>query len=146
MNLRLTLCIFDSGYRVVGVNPLPVEEALTNGVAIASEFIVFCVAGTILVVEYKMSERSSSAKAAAAKKEKDEAQQELDDRFETLDTKILVLAERLQSLEKAIAAQEQRHTKVCSLYMKNSLCSCELKIYRRHLTRSAVVWTCIQLI
>lgn len=115
MNLRWTLCIFDVGYRVVGVNPLPVEEALTNGVAIASEFIVFCVAGTILVVEYKMSERSSSAKAAAAKKEKDEAQQELDDRFETLDTKILVLAERLQSLEKAIAVQEQRHTKVCLL-------------------------------
>lgn len=97
---------------MVGVNPLPVEEALTNGVAIASEVIVFCVAGTILVVEYKMSERSSSAKAAAAKKEKEEAQQELDDRFETLDTKLLVLAERVQGLEKAIAAQEERHTKV----------------------------------
>lgn len=100
------------GYRVVGINPLPAEEALTNGVAIASEFIVFCVAGTILVVEYKMSERSTSAKAAAAKKEKDEAQQQLDDRFETLDTKILVLAERLKGLEKAIAAQEERQTKV----------------------------------
>lgn len=100
------------GYRVVGVNPLPTEEALNSGVTIASEIIVFCVAGSILVYEYRASEESSAAKTAAANKVAMEAQQQLDDRFETLDTKLLVLAEKLQALEKTIAAQEAAKEKV----------------------------------
>lgn len=96
----------------MGVNPLPVEEALNSGVTIASEIIVFCVAGSLLAYEYNASEESNARKSAAAAKATQEAQQQLDDRFEALDTKILVLADRVQGLEKAIAAQEARHTKV----------------------------------
>lgn len=94
------------GYRVVGINPLPKEEALNNGVTIVSEILVFFVAGTILVYEYKVSEESNAAKAAAAAKVQRETKQQLDDRFEVLDTKLLVLADRIQELEKQAAARQ----------------------------------------
>lgn len=96
---------------MVGVNPLPTEEALNSGVTIASEIIVFTVAGTLLVYEYTMSERSNAAKTAAANQAAAAAQQQLDDRFEKLETKVLVLAQRVQSIEKSIAEQEAKNAK-----------------------------------
>lgn len=95
--------MYSTGYRIVGVPPLPKEEALNNGVSIVSEFLVFCVAGSILIYEYNASEQSSAAKAAVAAKEKEEAKQRLEDRLCAIDTQLLVLADRLQSVEKTQA-------------------------------------------
>jgi hypothetical protein len=89
----------------VGVAPLPQEEALNGGVAIVSEILVFFVAGSILVYEYQVNEASNAAKVAAAAKEKNDAKQQLEDRLSAIDTQLLVLADRLQTLEKAQAAQ-----------------------------------------
>jgi Flp pilus assembly protein TadB len=88
------------------VAPLPQEEALNGGVAIVSEILVFFVAGSILVYEYQVNEVSNAAKAAAAAKEKNDAKQQLEDRLSAIDTQLLVLADRLQTLEKAQAQQE----------------------------------------
>ena len=49
---------------------------------------------------------SNAAKAAAAAKEKNDAKQQLEDRLSAIDTQLLVLADRLQTLEKAQAQQE----------------------------------------
>jgi hypothetical protein len=94
----------------VGVAPLPQEEALNSGVSIVSEILVFFVAGSILVYEYQVSEASNAAKAAAAAKEKNDAKQQLEDRLSAIDTQLLVLADRLQTLEKAQAQQEANAT------------------------------------
>lgn len=112
---------------MVGINPLPKEEALNSGVTIVSEIIVFFVAGTILVYEYKVSEESNAAKSAAAAKVQRETKQELDDRFEVLDTKLLVLAERIQELEKQAAARQSGGA--VSVYLCTRACSCVLRWY-----------------
>jgi hypothetical protein len=86
---------------VVGVPPLSTEDALSSGVTIGSEFLVFCVAGGILIYEYNVSEKSNAAKAAVAAKEREEARQRLEDRLCAIDTQLLVLADRLQAVEKS---------------------------------------------
>mmetsp|Transcript_2511 Transcript_2511/g.5300 ORF Transcript_2511/g.5300 Transcript_2511/m.5300 type:complete len:262 (+) Transcript_2511:21-806(+) len=98
--------ILASGYRIVGIPPIPHEQALNDGVSIVSDVLVFCVAGTILWYEYNAAEHSAAIKAAAAQKEKDDAKQDLENRLSSLDTQLLVLADRLQNIEK-IQAQEQ---------------------------------------
>ena len=98
---------------MIGVNPLPREEALNSGVTVVSEIIVFVVGGTILVYEYKVSSANDARKASIAAKEKSDAKQALDDRFEVMETKILVLADKIQTLETSIAAQSEQN-QVCS--------------------------------
>ena len=75
---------------------------MNNGVGIVSEVLVFCIAGTILVYEYNISEEASAAKAADAAKEKADEKQRLEDRLAVIDTQLLVIADRLKTTEKAL--------------------------------------------
>lgn len=66
------LNILASGYKILGVKPLPEEDALSRGVNFLSESFVFLVGGTIIVVEYSRSEAKSAIKAEQqAQKEAD---------------------------------------------------------------------------
>lgn len=57
------LNVLASGYKILGIKPLPEEEALARGVNFLSEAFVFLVGGGIIVVEYNRSEEKSAIKA-----------------------------------------------------------------------------------
>lgn len=89
------------------INPLPVPEALSSGVTIASEILVFTVAGTILVYEVKVSDDANTAKAAAAAKAKEEEKQQLDDRFRALESKMIDISDRINVIENILNRSTQ---------------------------------------
>ncbi len=51
------------GIKVLKINPLPEEDALSRGVNFLSECFVFTVAGTIIIIEYNRSETKSAIKS-----------------------------------------------------------------------------------
>lgn len=74
-----------------------------------------------MVYEYNLSERTNAAKAALAAKEKEEAEQKLRDRWSTIDTQLLILADKLQALEKSHAELQANST-----VRRSYLCFCSL--------------------
>jgi optic atrophy 3 protein len=90
---------FASGYKVVGINPLPEEDALSRGINFMSEFLVFSIAGGIIIIEYARSEEKNAQKAEQIRIKEAEFKEYLEQRFSSLDTK-------LQSLERQIHSQE----------------------------------------
>lgn len=75
-----------------------------------SEMVVFCVAGSILVYEYQASEKSSAEKAAIAAKKSADEKQRLEDRLTSMDAQLLILADKLQNLEKVQGQQQANGT------------------------------------
>ncbi len=90
---------------MVGINPLPVPEALSSGVTIASEIIVFTVAGAILIYEVRVSDEANNLKMAAAAAAKEEEKRLLEDRFMALESKLVSIADRICAIEKTLEVQ-----------------------------------------
>ncbi len=103
--------VLASGYKILGIKPLPEDEALSRGVNFLSESFVFLVGGTIIVVEYQRSEAKSAVKAEQqAQKEADFLARvtAIEDRLAELgatqsgnaDNQLFDLNRRLESVEK----------------------------------------------
>lgn len=97
--------VLASGYKILGVNPLPEEEALARGINFLSESFVFVVAGSIIIIEYARSEAKSALKAQQAAEAEAQFRQYLESKFDALSSDIQILNERIKNLE--IAAEEQ---------------------------------------
>lgn len=106
------LNVLASGYKILGIKPLPEEEALARGVNFLSESFVFLVGGGIIVVEYNRSEEKSALKAQKeAMKEADflrrlsEAEAKLakiEQEKGDFDDKTFDLDQRLKNVEKVM--------------------------------------------
>lgn len=99
--------VIASGYKILGVNPLPEEEALSRGVNFLSESFVFTVAGTIIIVEYSRSETKNALKAQKAAEEESRFRQYLDDKFAALSADLHFLRDRVEKLETIVEEQRQ---------------------------------------
>jgi len=110
------LNVLASGYKILGIKPLPEDEALSRGVNFLSEAFVFLVGGGIIIVEYSRSEAKNALKAEqTAQKEADLLQRLTDIEFKlsllkntsfedgtnSEEDKLFDLDKRLQTVEKA---------------------------------------------
>mmetsp|Transcript_13886 Transcript_13886/g.23004 ORF Transcript_13886/g.23004 Transcript_13886/m.23004 type:complete len:157 (+) Transcript_13886:104-574(+) len=82
-----------AGFKYVGVKPLPKEEALSKGVNFISEFFIFSVAVSVVVIENFRSDY-----LGAIKKEKEAAE---------IKRKQDILEQRFTSIEQAIQEIEE---------------------------------------
>lgn len=80
--------VFASGYKFLGVKPLPVDEALDVGVSYLADGIVIFLGATVIIIEYKRGEAKNAVKAekAAAKELADKLA--LEARFSDIEQKI----------------------------------------------------------
>jgi hypothetical protein len=81
------------GIKVLKINPLPEEDALSRGVNFLSECFVFTVAGTIIIIEYNRSETKSAIKS------KKDAEREADflSRLGSLESQLAELSSKEQN-------------------------------------------------
>lgn len=80
--------VFASGYKFLGVKPLPADEALDMGVSYLADGIVIALGATVIIIEYKRGELKNAIKAekAAAKEEADKVA--LEARFSDIELRI----------------------------------------------------------
>ena len=55
--------VIASGYKFIGVKPLPTEQALNDGIGYISEMMVISFSATVIVIEYNRSENKNAEKA-----------------------------------------------------------------------------------
>jgi len=98
-----------SGFRVLTINPLAEEEALSQGISFLSEFFVFSVAGGIIIIEFARSELKNAQKAEQTVKAEAEFRQYLEDRFSNLDQKLESMARRIETIEQKQTKDNERN-------------------------------------
>jgi hypothetical protein len=86
-------------------------------VNLVSDFIVFFIAGTILVYEYSESEKNSAIKAKVAAQAQLDYDQRINDKFDDLDMKILVLSDRVLELERIVQASSNNKNLVGKVHI-----------------------------
>jgi len=101
-----------SGFKVIAINPLAEEEALSQGISFLSEFFVFSVAGGIIIVEFARSEMKSAQKAEQTKQAEAEFRQYLEDRFSKLDQKLETMAKRIETIEQKQNSEQEKQKEV----------------------------------
>lgn len=94
------LNVFASGYKFLGVKPLPTEEALEMGVSYIADGVVIVLGATIIIVEYTRGEARNKAKADKAAALDAEQQAALEARFASLHT-------RMNDIELAMPIMQQ---------------------------------------
>ena len=85
--------VFASGYKFVGVKPLPNEQALNDGVGTMSELLVLSLSATIVIYEYQKSAIKDRDKAAALNAEKQTQRFMQEQRFRDLEARLAQLEE-----------------------------------------------------
>mmetsp|Transcript_2739 Transcript_2739/g.4217 ORF Transcript_2739/g.4217 Transcript_2739/m.4217 type:complete len:205 (+) Transcript_2739:984-1598(+) len=91
--------IIASGYRIVGVKPLPHDAAVTEGITIISECIMYTVAGSLIIYEYSRNEAKNALKAKVAAEKEAIFRADLDRKFSELQSMHSKLSERLDVIE-----------------------------------------------
>jgi hypothetical protein len=99
-----------SGYKILKVEPLPVEEALARGINFVSESFIFGVAGALLVFEYQRSEAKSAAKAQQQADDERIYREYLDGKFMHVYKEIKSITSRLDEIEKRLDEDDRRKT------------------------------------
>lgn len=91
--------IISSGYRVVKINPLPVEDARSRGINFVSETFIFTVGVVVMLFEYSRSEAKSALKAAKTAEVEAQFRKYLDEKFNDMDKRINSINARLDEIE-----------------------------------------------
>lgn len=91
--------VMAKGYKFLGIEPLPEQEAMNKGADLMSEIFIFTVGGGIMAFEYARSEKKSAEKAAAAAKKEQEYVLYLESRFQQAQDQIFALEQRVSRLE-----------------------------------------------
>eukprot|EP01031_Cornospumella_fuschlensis_P041124 gene41124-50171_t len=109
MSHQLTsrITIISQGYRVLNVDPLPEEEALSRGINILSETFVFTVAGTLLTFEYARSEAKSAQKAQQIEEQDRQFRAYLEQRFEAQQRELQGLQTQLTELQESLEQRDR---------------------------------------
>lgn len=86
--LSSRLNVFASGYKFLGVKPLPTAEAMEMGVSYIADGVVIILGATIIIVEYVKGEARNKAKADKAAALDAEQQAAFEEKFAALHRKI----------------------------------------------------------
>jgi optic atrophy 3 protein len=101
--------VFTSGYKFVGVKPLAEEVALSDGITYFSEFLLFSIAGGIIVTEYIKGEKKNTLKSEKAAAHEAMVQKKLEERFIAIESKLDRLA---SAVEEKNSNSRQSHNNV----------------------------------
>jgi optic atrophy 3 protein len=85
--------VVSSGYRFVGVKPLPTEEAIAKGASFMSETIIFGVAGAVTTFEWLRTEDQKAKKEAEKAIKSAQEKKDLLDRLTKIEKRLDALAE-----------------------------------------------------
>eukprot|EP01036_Dinobryon_divergens_P023775 gene23775-32160_t len=103
------ISILASGYRIVGVKPLPYETAVADGITVISESIMYTIAGSIIIYEYARNESKNAKKAAQAAEQEARFRTDLEEKFANIAAYQSDLNERIAGIEAQLKeAQETR--------------------------------------
>jgi hypothetical protein len=97
--------VIASGYKFLGVKPLPKEEAVDLGISYISDGVIISLGAAIIITEYQRGEAKNQAKAAkaAAKEAADKAY--IESRFEGLQSRMDSLEQSLAGINERLGAQ-----------------------------------------
>ena len=96
--------VFASGYKFVGVKPLPTEQALNDGVGTMSEMLVMSISATIVIYEYQKSVIKDRDKANALNAEKQTQRFLTEQRFKDIEQRLMHMEALLEKQAAAAAA------------------------------------------
>jgi len=94
--------VIASGYKFVGVKPLPNDQALNDGAGTMSELLVLSLSATIVIYEYQKSAIKDRDKANALNAEKQAQRFLTEQRFKDIES-------RLQHIEALLEKNQQNH-------------------------------------
>lgn len=97
--------VLASGYKFLGVSPLEKEEALSKGIDFLSEAFIFCVAGSIIIIEYARSEVKAAQKAKEQAESDAQFRNYLEGKFNRLSDETEILHRRIRELEILVLTQ-----------------------------------------
>lgn len=86
--LQSRVNVFASGYKFLGVKPLPADEAMEVGVSYLADGIVIFLGATIIIIEYSRGEAKNRIKAEKAAASEAESKAILEARFIEIEQKI----------------------------------------------------------
>ena len=95
--------VFASGYKFVGVKPLPAEQALNDGVGTMSEMLVMSISATIVIYEYQKSVIKDRDKANALNAEKQTQRFLTEQRFKDIEQRLMHMEALLEKQAAAAA-------------------------------------------
>lgn len=79
---------------------MPAEDAISKGINFLSETVVFTVAGTIIILEYRRGEAKNLEKARKAAEKEAEDKRELNQRFNSI-------VERIEDIEASLPSKSK---------------------------------------
>ena len=97
--------VFASGYKFLGVKPLPADEAMEMGVSYLADGIVIFLGATIIVIEYTRGEIKNKLKAEKAAIAEAEFKSSLDERFTNIERKIQEIENNLPLMQQVLIMQ-----------------------------------------
>ena len=93
--------VFASGYKFIGVKPLPPNDAVDVGISYLSDIIVMSIGAAIIIVEYKRGEEKNRIKAEKAAANEAAAHLKSEARFTSIDDRIKDIEQVLPSAAQA---------------------------------------------
>ena len=91
--------VYASGYKFLGVKPLPPKDAMELGVSYIADGIIIFLGGGIIITEYLRGEASNAIKAVKAAEVLAENKAALTAKFDALQSKITALHQSLHSAQ-----------------------------------------------
>ena len=93
--------VFASGYKFIGVKPLPPNDAVDVGISYLSDFIVMSIGAAIIIVEYRRGEEKNRIKAEKAAAHEAAARLASEAIFTSIDDRIKDIEQVLPSTAQA---------------------------------------------
>ena len=103
--LQSRVNVLASGYKFLGVKPLPVDEAMEVGVSYLADGIIIFLGATIIIIEYSRNEAKNKIKAEKAAASEAENNANLEARFTVIEQKINDILVSLPTMQQVRASQ-----------------------------------------
>lgn len=93
------ITVLASGYKFIGVKPLPEEEAMKNGIETITESTILSIAASLVIFEYSRGEKKNQLKAELAAEKEKQVKRDLEDRFQEIENEIVLLKSKIIEIE-----------------------------------------------
>ena len=96
------ITVFASGFKFLGVKPLPEDEALKAGIEFCSESFLVITGASIIIYEYDKAERKNQIKTQKLLEKEAEDRKLLDQRFQNIELELSQLRDSVRQLEENV--------------------------------------------
>jgi optic atrophy 3 protein len=104
--------VIASGYKFVGVKPLPEEQAISDGISTLSETVIVGFSAFVIIIDAMRTSKKNAAKEEKLKEKEWREREALEERFRTLEAQIGWLQEKENERNKSFLSRQQEKIEV----------------------------------